>query len=273
MAIDGDSDGIALQDRFAPGTTCFGCGPANAAGLRLKSRVEGDDVVADWTARPEHEAFAGTLNGGIVGTLIDCHSNWTAIHHLMQEAGTATPPSTVTADLTVKFLRPTPTAGPIHLRARVVESTKRRAAVESALEAGGAVCATGRATFVAVGPGHPAFGRWHDSEPPDQPREARARNVVWTTGTWRVKPGREDEFVDAWREFAEWSKGQFPADRAWLLRRRDEPNVFLSVGPWPTDEIVEEWRGSAGFRERIGRIREMLDGFEPQSLDEAVRIE
>lgn len=162
MASQETLDETALQDRYAPATTCFGCGPANANGLRVKSRVVGDEVVADWSARPEHEAFAGTLNGGIVGTLIDCHSNWTAIDHLMRESGDETPPSTVTADLTVRFVRPTPTAGPIRLRAHVVSSEGRRVTVDSTLEAGGEVCATGRATFVAVGPGHPAYGRWQE---------------------------------------------------------------------------------------------------------------
>jgi len=32
--------------------------------------------------------------------------------------------------------------------------------VEATLEADGELCATSRATFVAVNPGHPAYGRW-----------------------------------------------------------------------------------------------------------------
>ena len=70
------------------------------------------------------------------------------------------PPSCVTADFHVKLLRPTPTSGPVHLRARVVEATGDRAIVEATLEAGGKVTATCRGTFVAVKEGHPAFDRW-----------------------------------------------------------------------------------------------------------------
>jgi acyl-coenzyme A thioesterase PaaI-like protein len=66
----------------------------------------------------------------------------------------------VTAEFAVKLLRPTPTDGPIHLKARVVESSADRAVVESSLEAGGKTCATCRGTFVAVQPGHPAYHRW-----------------------------------------------------------------------------------------------------------------
>jgi acyl-coenzyme A thioesterase PaaI-like protein len=150
----------SLQQRFAPASRCFGCGPANERGLGIASREDGDGLVADWTPQPHHEAFEGVLNGGIIGTLLDCHSNWTAAMHLMRERGADRPPPCVTADFHVRLLRPTPTGGPIQLRARVVESEDSRATVEAQLSAAGVVTATCRGTFVAVGPGHPAWGRW-----------------------------------------------------------------------------------------------------------------
>ncbi len=150
----------SLQDRYAPHTRCFGCGPANEKGLRIKSRLEGAEVVCDWQGEPHHEAFPGMLNGGIIGALLDCHSNWTATHHLMAAAGADTPPCTVTADFHVKLRRPTPSAAPVRLRAHVVESTEGRATIEATLESGGVVTATCRGTFVAVKEGHPAFHRW-----------------------------------------------------------------------------------------------------------------
>jgi len=150
----------SLQERYAPHNACFGCGTANEKGLRIRSFVSGDEVVADWQPQVHHEAFPGVLSGGIVGTLLDCHSNWAATHHLMVKAGADRPPCSVTSAFEVKFLRPTPTDAPVHLRARVVESAADRAVVESSLEAGGKTCATCRATFVAVKPGHPAYHRW-----------------------------------------------------------------------------------------------------------------
>jgi acyl-coenzyme A thioesterase PaaI-like protein len=150
----------SLQDRYAPHNRCFGCGPSNEKGLRLKSVVQGDVVVCDWTPEPHHEAFDDILAGGICGTLLDCHSNWTAAWHLMNRRGDATPPCTVTADYHVTLRRPTPMGGPVHLAARVVESTDDRAVVEATLEAGGKVTATCRGTFVAVKEGHPAWRRW-----------------------------------------------------------------------------------------------------------------
>ena len=150
----------ALQDRYAPNSICFGCGPKNAKGLRIKSRVEGDEVVADWTPEPHHEAFPGMLNGGIIGSLLDCHSNWAAAHALMSKKGLDAPPCTVTAEFHVKLKRPTPSASPVRIAARVVESTDDSAVVEATLHAGGKVTATCRGVFVAVKEGHPAYHRW-----------------------------------------------------------------------------------------------------------------
>ncbi|HXE73119.1 MAG TPA: PaaI family thioesterase [Candidatus Nitrosotenuis sp.] len=151
---------VSLQERYAPDCRCFGCGPANPQGLRVSSFVEGEELVATWQPQPHHEAFPGCLNGGIVGALLDCHSNWAAAYHLMRQAGAERPPCCVTAEYAVKLLRPTPTSGPVTLRARVVESSGDRAVVEATLEAGGKLCATCRGTFVAVKEGHPAYHRW-----------------------------------------------------------------------------------------------------------------
>jgi acyl-coenzyme A thioesterase PaaI-like protein len=153
-------EGESLQQRYAPQGACFGCGPANPKGLRIQSRPEGDEVVADWTPERHHEAFPGMVSGGIIATLLDCHSNWTAATHLMRERGEDKPPCTVTSEFAVRLLRPTPSGGPLRLRAHVVESRGDRAVVESSVEAGGQTTATCRGTFVAVRPGHPAYGRW-----------------------------------------------------------------------------------------------------------------
>src|SRR5881628_4019297 len=124
-------DEESLHERYWPRGTCFGCGPANSRGLRIKSRPSGDEVVATWSPEPHHEAFPGMLSGGIVGTLLDCHSNWTAAYHLMRRTGASKPPSTVTAQYSVELLKPTPSGGPVILRARPVETSDDRVTVEA----------------------------------------------------------------------------------------------------------------------------------------------
>jgi acyl-coenzyme A thioesterase PaaI-like protein len=150
----------SIQETYAPNLACFGCGPANEKGLHVRSFPNGEEVVAEWQPQPVYEAFTGMLSGGIIGTLLDCHCNWTAAWSLMNKAGLDHPPCTVTADYTIKLLRPTPTNKPVRLHARLVESTADRAIVEGELIADEKVCATCRGTFVAVKPGHPAYHRW-----------------------------------------------------------------------------------------------------------------
>jgi acyl-coenzyme A thioesterase PaaI-like protein len=150
----------SLQERFAPETRCFGCGPSNPSGLRIRSFIEDGQGVCDFLPESHHEAFAGFVAGGILGAVFDCHCNWTAAYHLMVASGATVPPSTVTAEYTVRFRAPTPSGRLLRFRARVVESSGRRAVVEGELEVDGAVTATCRAIFVAVPEGHPAYRRW-----------------------------------------------------------------------------------------------------------------
>jgi acyl-coenzyme A thioesterase PaaI-like protein len=155
--------GPSLQEKYSPKSACFGCGPANPQGLKIGSFPDPnhpEEVIAEWQGALMHEAFPGMLNGGIIGALLDCHSNWTAAYHLMKQAGLDQPPCTVTADFHVTLKRPTPSSEKVFLRARVVESQEDRATIEATLEAGGKICATCKGTFVAVKPGHPAYHRW-----------------------------------------------------------------------------------------------------------------
>lgn len=154
----------SLQETLAPNNRCYGCGPANEKGLHIRSfanpAAEGDELVCDWTPEPHHLAFDGIVNGGIIGSILDCHSNWTAAVHLMKKRNASELPATVTSDFHVTLKRPTPMGTTLHMRAHVVESDDDRAVVEATIEANGKVTATCRGTFVAVKEGHPAFFRW-----------------------------------------------------------------------------------------------------------------
>lgn len=154
----------SVQERFAPASVCFGCGPANVQGLHVRSFPDSarpGGLVATWMPRPHHHAFAHVLNGGIIGVVLDCHANWTAALAMMRASGADRPPATVTADYEVRLLAPTPTDAPLTIRAWPVEVSHRRATSEGRLEApDGTVTATFRGRFVAVRENHPAHDRW-----------------------------------------------------------------------------------------------------------------
>jgi acyl-coenzyme A thioesterase PaaI-like protein len=150
---------LSLQDTYAPKGVCFGCGPSNPKGLRIKSRPEGAEVVADWTPEEHHSSFRGFVSGGIVSTLLDCHGNWTAVYALMKEGGLTTPPGTVTAELSIRFLRPTPMST-LRLRAWPVKVEAGKVNVTGEVDVAGKPTATMTGLFVVVKEGHPAFHRW-----------------------------------------------------------------------------------------------------------------
>ena len=93
---------------------------------------------------------------------------------------------------------------------------------------------------------------------------------VWTHGVWTVRPGREDEFMAAWKAMAEQAMSEFdPPGRPHLLRDRERSNVFRSFGPWNSQEAVERFRASIGSR--IAAMKELLETFEFFTLDEVSR--
>jgi len=150
----------SLQETYSPNGVCFGCGPANPRGLRIRSYVVDGEVVADWKPEPYHQAFEGYVNGGIIGVLFDCHSNWAATYSLMKKKGLSSPPGTVTAEYAVSHLSPTPITSTLHLISKIVDLSDHKAVVETTLEAEEKATAKFKGTFVAVREGHPAYGRW-----------------------------------------------------------------------------------------------------------------
>jgi len=148
------SDERAIQDAL-PDNHCWGCGPLNGGGLQIKSHWRGDEAVCTWQPYEEHSAGPpGILNGGIIATIIDCHSICTAIADAYQLEGRevgATPLIwCVTASLEVSYLKPTPISGPVTLRARVSERDGRRRMVHCSLLFGDDGQEYARAKVIAV---------------------------------------------------------------------------------------------------------------------------
>jgi acyl-coenzyme A thioesterase PaaI-like protein len=145
---------LAFQDQGSV-LHCHGCGADNPKGLQLKSFWDGEEAVATWRAQSHH--CAGTvnnLNGGIIASLIDCHSLNLAIAHAYraEQRPIGSPPRIgyVTANLNVSYLRPTPIDALIELRARITKLEGRKAWVSCTLSAGGEVRATGEVLGVQV---------------------------------------------------------------------------------------------------------------------------
>ena len=146
--------GKAFQDEMV-GNYCWGCGSDNPNGLHLKSYWDGDVAVARWS--PSHEFAAGPrhfLNGGIIATLLDCHSVCTAVASAYQgehrAVGSEPELWYATASMSVEYLRPTPIESTLELRAQVVEIVDRVISVDCLLAAAGKDRATATVRAVRV---------------------------------------------------------------------------------------------------------------------------
>jgi heme-degrading monooxygenase HmoA len=94
---------------------------------------------------------------------------------------------------------------------------------------------------------------------------------VWTHGTWTVKPGREEDFVNAWRAMVREVGAHLEVKGTpTLLRDHDRPNVFISFGPWESVDAISHFRSSEPFRRHVTSMGELLDDFQARTLDEVI---
>ena len=133
---------------------CWGCGSQNEHGLQIKSFWDGDEGVCTWQPQPYHQAWPGIVNGGILATLIDCHSactaTATACHTEHRPLNSLPVIPFVTASLRVSYLRPTPLDGPLTLRATVLERAERKMLLTCVLSAEGVACVRGEVVMVRL---------------------------------------------------------------------------------------------------------------------------
>ena len=148
------ADGPAIQDLYPEDVShCYGCGRLNEDGHQIKTRSTVGGTETEFTPEPFHIAVPGYTYGGIVASIIDCHSTGSAAIFALQRdggvVGSDPSPRFVTAHLEVDYLLPTP-LGTMHLIGRLVEITDRKAVVETELSVGGVVTAKGSAVLVAI---------------------------------------------------------------------------------------------------------------------------
>jgi len=106
----------------SPEYRCFGCSPKNESGLQMEFFLDGDEVVTIWEPKNHFAGFENILHGGIRATLIDEIAAW-AIFMELDTMG-------YTTRLEVKYNEIIYTdRGPLTIRARVTERTKKTALV------------------------------------------------------------------------------------------------------------------------------------------------
>jgi len=145
----------AFQDYYPDDLShCYGCGRLNKDGLQIKSYWDGEESVCIHQPDPRYMAVPGMVYGGLIASLIDCHSTGTAAAAKYRaenrDMDTLPPIRFLTASLYVNYLLPTPLDGPLEIRGKLKEIKGRKVVIESKLMAKGQVCATGEVIAVQV---------------------------------------------------------------------------------------------------------------------------
>ncbi|QDZ27894.1 PaaI family thioesterase [Noviherbaspirillum sp. UKPF54] len=145
----------AFQDYYPDNVAhCYGCGSRNDHGHRIKTYWEGEESVTRYTPEPYHTAIPGYVYGGLLASLIDCHSTGTAAAAMYRaegrEMGTLPPFRFVTGSLHVNYLKPTPLSGELEIRGRVKEIKGRKVVVETTVFADGVATASGEVVAVQM---------------------------------------------------------------------------------------------------------------------------
>lgn len=133
---------------------CYGCGTQNELGHQLRTYWEHDETISHFTPEPEHTALPGFVYGGLLASLIDCHSTGTgaaALHKALKEEDRKQYyPRCVTASLKVDYLKPTPIDCKLELRGKIKELKGRKVIVDVDVIAKGEVCVKGEVIVIQV---------------------------------------------------------------------------------------------------------------------------
>jgi acyl-coenzyme A thioesterase PaaI-like protein len=145
----------AFQDCYPDNfSQCYGCGRLNGQGLQIKSYWDGDETVCSYIPDEKYMAIPGMVYGGLIASLIDCHSTGSAAAFATRaegrEMGSEPAVRFLTAALHVDFKSPTPMGMPLELRSKAKEIKPKKVVVTTVLSANGAVCALGEVVAVRV---------------------------------------------------------------------------------------------------------------------------
>ncbi len=145
----------AIQDYYPDHfAQCYGCGRLNEQGHQLKTIWDGDETLSVFTPSEFHTAIPGSVYGGLLASLIDCHGTGSAALALAKEQGIElkefNAPRCVTGSLQVSYKKPTPIDGRLEIRGRIKEIKGRKVSVDVRLISKGDVCVRGEVVAIQV---------------------------------------------------------------------------------------------------------------------------
>jgi len=91
--------------------------------------------------------------------------------------------------------------------------------------------------------------------------------AVYTLAVWRVKPGKEAEFIEAWKGLSvQFSNLPLPpGGKGTLVQSLTDPLLFYSWGQWSSMEAIKAMRQDAAAQAGIRKVGELCTEATPGS--------
>ena len=145
----------AIQDLYPENLAhCYGCGKNNPNGLHLKTYLVNDETIAHYTPDSVYTAIPGSVYGGLIASLLDCHGTGSAAAFVCQSENIPLeepiPVRCVTASLKVDFKTMTPMGVELELKGRLRRIDGRKIWVDMTLSADGTLCAVGEILAIRI---------------------------------------------------------------------------------------------------------------------------
>lgn len=132
---------------------CFACGPSHPEGLRLQFDLgPAGEAIAVWHPSSLYQSYAGCVHGGVLATLLDS----AMVHGLFAHGVVG-----VTAELTVRYVRPVRISAPVHLAGWVTTKRHRLYLCQAEIRQANQVAAQAEAKFMAMSGPLPETNRSH----------------------------------------------------------------------------------------------------------------
>ena len=124
---------------FGPDQLCFGCGPHNPDGLKLRFTREGETVWTRFTPGPTLVGPPGVLHGGLQATIADEVAGWGLVG-LRGRMG-------FTTSMHVRYMRPCRAGTEVEARAKIISEEGSIVTLRVTLKQGGKTCCQAKVSY------------------------------------------------------------------------------------------------------------------------------
>ena len=95
----------------------------------------------------------------------------------------------------------------------------------------------------------------------------------FASGNWHVMEGKEQEFIERWREWLGWTRETQPAlQHANLVQNESDPRHFISFAQWEDAASRNAWKQSEEFAQKFGAVRALCEEFHGGDYERVVAV-